>query len=165
MTGVVLFERARASIPDSLAHRGHHIVYRANAENHCPGCGRSQWYIGRTSAECGFCSTAVPLAEARMDVEKKRDKVPSGETRRYPRMPTKGRKLQLMIDGSPASFAMENISAGGAMGGIEGELAAGTEVKVRFEGGILVPAVVKWTDGGLGGLAFLAPVLPDNGPQ
>jgi hypothetical protein len=30
--------------------------------NHCPGCGRSQWLIGRLSAECAFCSTAVPLS-------------------------------------------------------------------------------------------------------
>ena len=32
--------------------------------NHCPGCGRSHWYIGRLSAECGFCGTALPLTEA-----------------------------------------------------------------------------------------------------
>lgn len=166
MAGVVLFERARTSVPESLAHRGHHIVYRTHAENHCPGCGRSNWYIGRHSAECGFCGTAVPLAEARMDADRKReDKVPTGDTRRYPRLATKGRKLQLLIDGSPSSFAMENISAGGAMGGVETELAPGMEVKVRFEGGILIPAVVKWTDNGLVGLAFAAPIQLDNGPQ
>jgi hypothetical protein len=34
--------------------------------NHCPGCGRTQWLIGRMSAECAFCSTALPLAEASM---------------------------------------------------------------------------------------------------
>jgi hypothetical protein len=32
--------------------------------NHCPGCGRSHWIIGRLSAECAFCSTALPLTEA-----------------------------------------------------------------------------------------------------
>jgi hypothetical protein len=31
--------------------------------NHCPGCGRTHWYVGRLSAECGFCSTALPLAD------------------------------------------------------------------------------------------------------
>jgi hypothetical protein len=31
--------------------------------NHCPGCNRSQWIIGRVSAECAFCSTALPLAD------------------------------------------------------------------------------------------------------
>jgi hypothetical protein len=34
--------------------------------NHCPGCGRIQWLIGRVSAECAFCGTALPLAEASM---------------------------------------------------------------------------------------------------
>ena len=63
MPDVLVYERAPASFAAALAKRGHHIVYRANEANHCPGCGRSQWYIGRMSAECGFCGTAVPLAE------------------------------------------------------------------------------------------------------
>lgn len=46
------------------ALRGYHIAYRENETNRCPGCGRSHWYIGRVSAECGFCGTALPLAEA-----------------------------------------------------------------------------------------------------
>ena len=45
------------------ARRGYHVVYRPNETNHCPGCGRSHWYVGRLSAECGFCATALPLAE------------------------------------------------------------------------------------------------------
>ena len=44
--------------------RGYHIAYRENQVNHCPGCGRSHWYIGRLSAECGFCGTALPLTES-----------------------------------------------------------------------------------------------------
>lgn len=44
--------------------RGYHAVYREGEVNHCPGCGRSQWIIGRLSAECAFCSTALPLAES-----------------------------------------------------------------------------------------------------
>lgn len=28
----------------------------------CPGCGHSHWQIGRLSAECAFCGTALPLA-------------------------------------------------------------------------------------------------------
>src|SRR5438874_12591228 len=64
MSEVLVYERAAPSFAAGLARRGHHIVYRANESNHCPGCGRSQWYIGRVSAECGFCGTAVPLAEA-----------------------------------------------------------------------------------------------------
>ena len=61
---VQVFERASASFAASLAKRGHHIVYRVNESNHCPGCGRSHWYIGRLSAECGFCGTALPLTES-----------------------------------------------------------------------------------------------------
>lgn len=36
--------------------------YQLGRENLCPGCGRSQWNMGRSSAECAFCCTAVPLA-------------------------------------------------------------------------------------------------------
>jgi len=46
------------------SRRGYHIAYRENQVNHCPGCGRSHWYIGRLSAECGFCGTALPLTES-----------------------------------------------------------------------------------------------------
>ena len=51
MSEVLVYERAAPSFAATLAHRGHHIVYRANADNHCPGCGRSQWLIGRFSEE------------------------------------------------------------------------------------------------------------------
>lgn len=43
------------------ATRGYHAIYRENEVNHCPGCGRTHWLIGRLSAECAFCSTALPL--------------------------------------------------------------------------------------------------------
>ncbi len=48
------------------AGRGYHAVYRESEVNHCPGCGRTHWIIGRMSAECAFCTTALPLAEASM---------------------------------------------------------------------------------------------------
>src|SRR4029079_52592 len=48
------------------SERGYHAVYREHDVNHCPGCGRTQWLIGRMSAECAFCATALPLAEASM---------------------------------------------------------------------------------------------------
>ena len=55
---------------ESFAHcpaiRGYAVVYRENEVNFCPGCGRSQWYIGRLLAECAYCGTAVPLADAHM---------------------------------------------------------------------------------------------------
>jgi len=46
--------------------RGYHAVYHDGEVNHCPGCGRTHWIIGRISAECAFCTTALPLAEASM---------------------------------------------------------------------------------------------------
>lgn len=45
--------------------RGYAIVYRPGTSNFCPGCGRSQWYLGRSSAECAFCALALPFAQAR----------------------------------------------------------------------------------------------------
>jgi ribosomal protein L37AE/L43A len=168
MADVLVFERAAPSFAASLARRGHHIVYRANESNHCPGCGRSQWYIGRVSAECGFCGTAVPLAEAswheaKPHPEAVRPRATKVEDQRqFPRMSAKGRKLQLLIDGSPTSFALHNISEGGVMGGQVADLAPGSKVHVRFEGGILVPAEVKWAEDGLVGLAFTDPIILDR---
>lgn len=161
--GVMVFERSGEPIPRAWAQRGHHIVYRANEENRCPGCGRCNWLIGRISAECGFCGTAVPLAEARFDGER----VPTqgSNKRRHERNATPDRDLQLLIDDSPASFAMKNISAGGAMGKSRARLKAGAKVQVRFEGGILIPATVRWAEKGLLGLAFDSPLLLDNRPQ
>lgn len=167
MSAVLVYERAPESFAAGLAKRGHHIVYRANESNHCPGCGRSHWYIGRMSAECGFCGTAVPLAEASWH-EAMHSQSPAprsnkvSDQRRYQRMSAKGRKLQLLIDGSPTSFALHNISEGGAMGNHVGDLQPGADVYVRFEGGILVPAVVKWAEDGLLGLAFTTPVMLDR---
>jgi len=45
------------------AARGYHAVYRENETNHCPGCGRTHWIIGRVTAECAFCMTALALSE------------------------------------------------------------------------------------------------------
>lgn len=44
------------------ARRGYHVSYRRHEPNACPGCGRSQWLVGRVSAECAFCATALPFA-------------------------------------------------------------------------------------------------------
>lgn len=46
------------------ARRGYVAVYREDAVNRCPGCARAHWYVGRVSAECAFCGTALPLREA-----------------------------------------------------------------------------------------------------
>jgi hypothetical protein len=50
--------------PHDPARRGYCPVYREHQVNHCPGCGRTQWLVGRISAECAFCATALPLVEA-----------------------------------------------------------------------------------------------------
>jgi hypothetical protein len=44
--------------------RGLHAVYREGETNHCPGCARTHWLIGRATAECAFCATALPLEQA-----------------------------------------------------------------------------------------------------
>jgi hypothetical protein len=48
----------------TLAYRGYCPIYRENEVNNCPGCGRTHWIIGRVSAECCFCATALPLSDA-----------------------------------------------------------------------------------------------------
>lgn len=59
----------REPAPGSLARRpvidgrGYAATYRHGLVNHCPGCGRSNWIIGRHSAECAFCSTSLPFNE------------------------------------------------------------------------------------------------------
>lgn len=44
-----------------LLGNGYVPIYRLGEIIHCPGCGMSQWIIGRIMAECAFCATAVPL--------------------------------------------------------------------------------------------------------
>ena len=48
------------------AFRGYHVVYREHESNHCPGCSRTHWYVGRTMAECAFCATALPLEASKL---------------------------------------------------------------------------------------------------
>ena len=161
--GVAIYRREFEVDPSA---RGHHVVYRLNESNRCPGCGRTHWYVGRITAECGFCGTAVALAEAKWSGGVAEATPKEGdERRRHERLDARGRTLQLLIDGSPQSFALEDISAGGVRGETPVALEPKSVVHVRFEGGILVPAVVKWTDGGLVGLAFTAPVLLDTTSQ
>lgn len=59
-----IIRRPDEAFPHDPPARGYHVLYRSQEVNHCPGCGRTHWYVGRISAECGFCSTALPLAEA-----------------------------------------------------------------------------------------------------
>ncbi|WNO54572.1 hypothetical protein [Stakelama saccharophila] len=45
---------------------GYRVSYRMNEVNHCPGCGNTQWEVGRMTAECSFCHAAVPINEGGM---------------------------------------------------------------------------------------------------
>ena len=49
------------------AARGYYAAYRPHEVNHCPGCGRSHWLVGRALAECAFCATALPLLDGGMN--------------------------------------------------------------------------------------------------
>ena len=56
---------ARTPRPRFEAGIGFRVVYRLGEVNRCPGCGRSNWYIRLSTAECAFCSTALPLVQER----------------------------------------------------------------------------------------------------
>lgn len=64
------------------ARRGYLAIYREHEINHCPGCGRTQWLVGRVSAECAFCATALPLSStgpSKAPVIWERGRKPKGE--------------------------------------------------------------------------------------
>jgi hypothetical protein len=61
---ISVLEARGGSLVPPASQRGYHIVYRGHETNYCPGCGRTHWYIGRVSAECAFCATALPLENA-----------------------------------------------------------------------------------------------------
>src|SRR3954447_24973004 len=65
MAAVMIYSRDQRDVGAGLAGRGHHVVYRAEETNRCPGCGRVNWLVGRPTAECAFCGTAIALAEAK----------------------------------------------------------------------------------------------------
>ena len=152
-----------------LSARGYMVLFRPDETNHCPGCGHSQWYIGRMSAECGICGTALPLADSQqspvsgapqkavaLHVLPDRAKVPKPEERRTPlRSSAVGRTLGLYIDGSPHPFRLENISEGGAMGKAIPGMRQAKALLVELEDGRMVPAELRWSDGVFAGLAFV----------
>ena len=60
---IILVERIKPMIHFDLKQRGYRPLFRSTGSNTCPGCGHSQWLVGRTTAECAFCQTALPIAE------------------------------------------------------------------------------------------------------
>jgi hypothetical protein len=66
------------------AHNPHlrgYVVTYGGPETACPGCGRTQWLVGRATAECACCSTALPLPERGLTLELE---VPVGRVHRAP---------------------------------------------------------------------------------
>jgi hypothetical protein len=55
--------KLQAAATAKLTQRGYVILYRPDIVNHCPACGHTHWWIGRRSAQCAFCDTALDLAE------------------------------------------------------------------------------------------------------
>jgi hypothetical protein len=45
----------------AVVQRGFVLHYRPGHDNCCPGCGHSNWYVGRLLAECAMCNTVLPL--------------------------------------------------------------------------------------------------------
>jgi hypothetical protein len=52
---------AAVRFPHDPSARGYVVTYRQGETNHCPGCGRSNWHVGRVTAECAFCATALGM--------------------------------------------------------------------------------------------------------
>jgi len=50
MATINVLEARGGSLVPPAAQRGYHIFYRDEETNHCPGCGRTHWYIGRLSS-------------------------------------------------------------------------------------------------------------------
>ena len=163
-----LLAQAEQGFSIDLTARGYQVHFRANESNHCPGCGKAQWYVGRLTAECVFCGTALPLAEAHQSETgptpqrfKQVEPVDWSDRRRYDRKEGHGRVLQLLVDGERHSFNVHDISVGGLKGDTGIELADAEKVELVFEGGRTVPARVRWTEGETAGLSFTGPVLID----
>jgi hypothetical protein len=64
MRGVIAFLQPPAGRAPAFdpGRSGLAVLYRLGETNHCPGCGGRNWHIGRETAECGRCATALPLA-------------------------------------------------------------------------------------------------------
>lgn len=166
MAGVVAHVKTeRGNIDPSM--RGYQVLFHANESNHCPGCGRGQWYVGRVTAECVFCGTALPLAEAHWGESgstwshagapvsrRSREDLDPAERRRHAREDGEGLVIQLLIDGKPHSFQIHNLSGGGAMIDASAELVTARLLEVVAPAGELIKASVRWSAGDLTGLQF-----------
>jgi hypothetical protein len=167
---VVGMHAAATSFKLQLASKGYQVLFHADETNRCPGCGKSQWYVGRITAECAACGTAIPIAESAMagfdpmgrravalHVVSGSGAAVSQEKRREARKSAYGRTLVLHIDGSPRAFLIENISDGGVMGEALSGVAEAKSLVVELEDGTLLPAELRWSNEANAGLAFVQP--------
>jgi hypothetical protein len=153
-----------------LSARGYLVLFRPDQPNHCPGCGHSQWFVGRMSAECGICGTALPLADSQQSprsgasrkavalhvLPDRPEREAPDERRTEERVKAVGRTLGLYVDGSPHPFRLENISARGVMGKAIPGLRQARSLLIELEDGRMIPAELRWSDGVFAGLAFLS---------
>ncbi|HTG38719.1 hypothetical protein [Sphingomonas sp.] len=54
------------AFPATAGTPGFRLAYHIGESNHCPGCTRSHWLVGRMTAECAYCGTALPIRTGRM---------------------------------------------------------------------------------------------------
>ena len=162
---------ARDRFALDLSDRGYHVLFHRDEANRCAGCGNSRWLVGRVTAECVSCGTALPLGEgdhARFDplaqeavafhvVQTVKPANSPAEKRVDERVRADGRVLGLIVDGSPHAFSVRNISVGGLMGDAVPDIAEARTIEVELEDGTLIPAELRWTDGELVGVAFVKP--------
>jgi hypothetical protein len=162
----------RKSYQLDLSSRGYQVLFWRDQVNHCPGCGKSQWHVGRLTAECGFCGTALAIsADTRASFEltgrravalhvlngRESDESHWIEKRKHDRIPTDGRTVMLHIDGTKLAFAIHNISNGGVRGESLRGIDEAASLVVELEDGTRIPAELRWSDGEFAGLAFLEP--------
>lgn len=152
--------------PGRTPARGYQVLFHVGETNRCPGCHGTNWHVGRITAECARCGTALPLAEAAsmgLDPFGHRQvalhMVPGGgkpwrERRREDRRDASGRVLTLHIDGAPRAFRIEDISAGGVKGEAIEDVFSSKELLIELEDGTVYPAEVRWRSEGFIGLSF-----------
>lgn len=47
---------------DRIRWNGAAKTYRPGTMTACPDCGNANWLVGRSTAECANCATALPLS-------------------------------------------------------------------------------------------------------
>lgn len=156
----------RQSFKLDLTARGYQVLFHPDESNRCPGCGKAQWLVGRSVAECASCGTALVIAEAQLGGFNPSGQravalhiVPSApaDKRQHARFSAQGRVLGLYLDGAASAFAIHNISAGGVMGDLVPKMADAQSIQIELEDGTLLPAELRWINGKQAGLAFLSP--------